>query len=77
MKKRIVCFLCLFLLIGLLPGCGPTQTVDPEKPVIYLYPEEETEVTVKLDYNGTIDLHLPRLWGRLDGDRPARRHPHR
>lgn len=59
MKKRIVCFLCLFLLIGLLPGCGPTQTVDPEKPVIYLYPEEETEVTVKLDYNGTLTSTYP------------------
>ena len=59
MKKRIVCFLCLFLLIGLLPGCGPTQTVDPEKPVIYLYPEEETEVTVTLDFDGTLTSTYP------------------
>ncbi len=59
MKKRFAWLLCLILLIGLLPGCGPTQTVDPEKPVIYLYPEEETEVTVKLDYNGTLTSTYP------------------
>ncbi len=63
MKKRIVCFLCLLLMIGSLPGCGQTQTVAPEKPVIYLYPEEETEVTVKLDFDGTLTSTYPAYEG--------------
>ena len=29
------------------------------KPVIYLYPEEDTEVTVKLDYNGLLTCTYP------------------
>ena len=29
------------------------------KPVIYLYPEQETEVTVKLDYSGTLTATYP------------------
>ena len=55
MKKRFAWLLCLILLIGLLPGCSQMN----EKPVIYLYPEEETEVTVKLDYNGTLTSTYP------------------
>ncbi len=53
----------------LLVGCGQTAgTPEPEipleeqtelKPVIYLYPEEETEVTVLLDYNGTLSVTYP------------------
>lgn len=31
----------------------------PMKPVIYLYPEKETEVTVKLDYNGKLTCTYP------------------
>ncbi len=34
--------------------------VTSDKPVIYLYPEEETEVEVKLDYNGTLTCTYPR-----------------
>ncbi len=36
--------------------------LDPDvayKPVIYLYPEEETEVSVKLDYNGKLTVTYP------------------
>ncbi len=29
------------------------------KPVIYLYPEEETDISVKLDYNGTLTVTEP------------------
>ena len=32
---------------------------DTDKPVIYLYPERETEVTVKLDYSGTLTATYP------------------
>lgn len=59
MKKRMF-FLLLSLL--LLAGCtsvpadrGPAD----EKPVIYLYPEKETEVTVKLELNGTLTSTYP------------------
>lgn len=33
------------------------------KPVIYLYPEEETEVSVTLDYNGRLDFTYPEYNG--------------
>lgn len=37
----------------------PSPHPAPEKPVIYLYPTEPTEVTVKLSYAGTIDCTYP------------------
>lgn len=33
--------------------------VAPEKPVIYLYPEQETQVSVRLDYDGTLTSTYP------------------
>ena len=56
MKKRFMCLLCLFLLATLLSGC---QNNYSEKPVIYLYPEKEMEVTVKLDFDGTLTSTYP------------------
>ncbi len=32
---------------------------EPDKPVIYLYPEEETDVNVKLDFNGELTFTYP------------------
>ena len=32
----------------------------PKKPVIYLYPEEETDVKVKLDYKGDLTCTYPK-----------------
>ena len=49
--KRIFAPLCLAALL-LLSACREAEAGDA-KPVIYLYPEEETEVTVRLDYDGT------------------------
>ncbi|MBR5284731.1 MAG: hypothetical protein IKU27_06775 [Clostridia bacterium] len=43
-------------------GCTPQEEVKEAKeakPVIYLYPEEETEVTVKLDYTGELTVTYP------------------
>lgn len=37
----------------------PEMPAEPEKPVIYLYPETETEVSVKLDFNGTLKSVYP------------------
>jgi hypothetical protein len=35
----------------------------PEKPVIYLYPEEETVISVKLDYKGDLTCTYPHYQG--------------
>ena len=35
------------------------KEVRAEKPVIYLYPSEQTEVSVMLDYNGTLSTTYP------------------
>ena len=53
MKKYVLAIAVLCLMFGL-AGCSPT-----EKPVIYLYPEKEMEVTVKLDFDGTLTSTYP------------------
>lgn len=61
MKRTIVLIsLCLAALL-LLPACrggggGGSMTA---KPVLYLYPEEETEVSVRLDYDGDLTCTYP------------------
>ena len=52
MKKFLELMMALLCTMTLV-ACGG------EKPVIYLYPEETTEVTVKLDYNGTLTSTYP------------------
>ena len=75
MIRKILKFLCLIsitaaMLILLLSSCtiwiNKTEQKQEEeqyqgdlKPVIYLYPEQETEVTVKLDYSGTLTATYP------------------
>lgn len=52
--------LCLLSLL-LLPACrgeGADSSMSA-KPVIYLYPEEETEVAVRLDYDGDLTCAYP------------------
>ena len=55
--KQILFPLCLAALL-LLSACREAEAGDA-KPVIYLYPEEETEVTVRLDYDGTLTCAYP------------------
>lgn len=55
--KRILFPLCLAALL-LLSACREAEAGDA-KPVIYLYPEEKTEVTVRLDYDGTLTCTYP------------------
>ena len=55
--KRVLFPLCLAALL-LLSACREAEAGDA-KPVIYLYPEEETEVTVRLDYDGTLTCTYP------------------
>lgn len=45
------------LSVMVLTGCQ--EEVCVEKPVIYLYPEQETEVEVQLDYDGTLVCTYP------------------
>ena len=63
--KRTALFSAL-LTLALLPGCTPPEE-DPAalsaKPVIYLYPEAETEVTVSLDYGGELTCVYPAFDG--------------
>ena len=60
MKKTVMFLLSAALLCGLLSGCEDSDYgVDPEKPVIYLYPEEEMKVTVKLDFDGSLTATYP------------------
>ena len=56
MQKRSAWFFLAILSLGLLTGCG-----GDEKPVIYLYPEAETEVTVSLDYHGELTCTYPAI----------------
>ena len=59
MKKLLTLTLAGLLAVGL-SGCGPYEnTATPEKPAIYLYSEEETRVTVTLDFAGTLTSTYP------------------
>lgn len=61
MKKLTALLLSILCVLTLLAGCGAEEEPDSydAKPVIYLYPEEEMEVTVKLDYDGTLTATYP------------------
>ena len=70
MKRRFVWIVPAILSLSLLTGCRgdeepaispyPEDAVD-EKPVNYLYPETELEVTVSLDYDGELTCVYPAL----------------
>ena len=55
--KKIFLLMCI-LFVMVLTGCQE-QDVCREKPVIYLYPEQETKVKVQLDYDGTLICTYP------------------
>ncbi len=60
MKK--IAFLCCAALLaaGALVSCGnPFEEPVAYKPVIYLYPEEPVDVSVKLDYKGELTCTYP------------------
>ena len=57
--KRIFALLLALLLLAVLTGCWPVKPAYTEKPVIYLYPEAETDVTVRLDYVGDLTCTYP------------------
>ena len=57
MRRWLAMALAVGLLTVGLSGCVMEAT--SEKPVIYLYPEEETRVNVKLDYDGRFTSTYP------------------
>ena len=66
MKKYISILISILLLLSLC-ACRDETWEDPdtdtlsttEKPVIYLYPETETEITAQLDYSGELTCTYP------------------
>ena len=65
MEKYISILISTLLLLSLC-ACRDETWEDPdidtpstEKPVIYLYPETETEITVQLDYSGKLTCTYP------------------
>ena len=57
--KKYVSILLALLLATALTGCGASPGATTAKPVLYLYPEEETTVSVRLDYNGRLTTTYP------------------
>lgn len=61
--KRTLCLMLAAVLVCALFGCTPIGHTEeytaPEKPVIYLYPEAVTDVTVTLDYAGALTCTYP------------------
>lgn len=60
MKRIIAILLCLICVLAM-AGCrNPVDDgMKAAKPVIYLYPEAETDVTVKLEYDGQLTSTYP------------------
>lgn len=60
MRKLFSLMLACLLLFSL-SACGrePKKEVSDEKPVIYLYPEQETDVRVTLDLAGELTCAYP------------------
>lgn len=62
--KRFFCLvLSLLAVCCLLSACREEPETEQEaaKPVVYLYPQEETEVTVTLDYDGDLTCVYPAM----------------
>lgn len=65
-KYSMVLFAIMMLSMVVMVGCGKEKEGEENrdyeltaKPVIYLYPEETTDVTVKLDYSGKLTCTYP------------------
>ncbi|MCL2615994.1 MAG: hypothetical protein FWD30_04250, partial [Dehalococcoidia bacterium] len=65
MKRTIVVVIGVVvacIIVGVLlfnQTCREAFMPAPAKPVIYLYPDATSEVTVKLRYNGILDFTYP------------------
>ena len=59
MKRIFACMLSAVLIFSLAGCFNRDDELTAEKPVIYLYPEQETEVAVRLDYDGRLTAAYP------------------
>lgn len=59
MKKLISIVVTLFVLCTTLFGCDDSFIPRAKKPVIYLYPQQETNIQVNLDLNGKFTCTYP------------------
>ena len=59
MKRLLAGTLTAALVLGLTGCAEPADEPLTEKPVIYLYPEQKTAVSVSLDYAGTLTATYP------------------
>ncbi len=62
--KKVFVVMLVGMCMGMLAGCGEKESVPKEehvaaKPVIYLYPEETTEISVELDFDGELTATYP------------------
>ena len=57
--KRFAAILAAIFIAAAVTGCCPDDKQENYKPVLYLYPETTTEVSVKLDYQGTLTTTYP------------------
>ena len=60
--KRFTAILAAIFIAAAMTGCCPDdkqESYTVSKPVLYLYPETTTEVSVKLDYQGTLTTTYP------------------
>lgn len=61
--KKLPALLLTFVLLGAFTACRQTgksgAVAENAKPVIYLYPEEEMDVTVWLDFDGVLTASWP------------------
>ncbi|MBQ2385447.1 MAG: hypothetical protein II292_04480, partial [Clostridia bacterium] len=64
MKKALLLTLALICILSLC-SCEPKSNdeLSDAKPVIYLYPTEETVVSVKLEYDGELTATYPEYNG--------------
>lgn len=66
MKKKIICIgivivvlLMVWLIFALVSRPEYDPRLAPAKPVIYLYPEEKTDVSVNVEFDGTFTCTYP------------------
>lgn len=57
--KRILVLVIALVMVFVFAGCKEEEPALERKPVIYLYPEEKTEVTVELDFDGELTSTYP------------------
>ena len=64
MKKIISIAFCLILACGIFSACGEKQedVLLDEKPIIYLYPTEKTDVSISLDLDGKLTCTYPEYY---------------